>query len=124
MKVVIPVDERKIDSDVCISFGRTPLFLVYDLDTKEETYLDNSAIAETAGAGIKASQSIVDAKVDVLLTPRCGENAADVLVAADIKMYKTLKDKNAIENIDLFKEGKLSILDNIHPGFHGGNGNH
>ena len=124
MKVAIPVDERKLDSEVCISFGRTPLYLVYDTDTKEENYLDNSAIAETAGAGIKAAQSIVDNKVEIMLTPRCGENAADVLKAADIKMYKTEKDKNAIENINLFIEGKLNILDNIHPGFHGGNGNH
>lgn len=119
MKVAIPVDERSLESEVCFSFGRTPLFLVYDIDTKESLFLDNSAIATTAGAGIQASQTIVDAGVEAMLTPRLGENAADVLKAGDIKIYKTDKDHNAIENINLYIEGKLPILDNIHPGFHG-----
>ena len=121
MKVAIPVDERKLESEVCISFGRTPLYLIYDTETKENLFLDNSAIAETAGAGIKAAQSIVDNNVAVMLTPRCGENAADVLKAGGIKMYKTAKDKNAIENINMYIEGKLEELEvsDIHPGFHG-----
>ena len=123
MIVAIPVNEKKIDSEVCISFGRTPLFLIYDTESKEEKYLDNSAIAETAGAGIKAAQSIVDNNVEVMITPRMGENANDVLVAAEVKMYKTEKEKTAKENIDLFLEGKLNILDNVHPGFHGGHTN-
>ena len=119
MKVAIPVEERKVDSEVCISFGRTPLFMVYDTDSKESYFIDNSAIAVTGGAGIKAAQSIVDNDVVAMLTPHCGENAADVLKAGDVKIYRTVKDKNAIENINLFTEGKLSILENIHPGYHG-----
>ena len=114
MRIAIPVDEKNIDSEVCISFGRTPYFLIYDTENGNEEILDNSAIAESAGAGIKASQTIVDAEVEVLLTPRCGENAAEVLEAGEVKMYRTAR-----ENIEAFKEGKLEELTEIHAGFHG-----
>ena len=85
MKIAIPVDEENIETNVCVSFGRTPYFLIFDTKTKESTFLDNSAAASTGGAGIKAAQMIVDHKVNALLAPRCGENAANVLKAAICK---------------------------------------
>jgi predicted Fe-Mo cluster-binding NifX family protein len=88
MKIAIPVDEKSLESNVCVSFGRAPYYLIYDTETKESVFLDNSAAASTGGAGIKAAQTIVDNKVNALLTPRCGENAANVLKSADIKIYK------------------------------------
>ena len=122
MKIAIPVDEKSVDSNVCISFGRTPYFLIYDVDTKESVFLDNSAAASTGGAGIKAAQTIVDNKANVLLTPRCGENAAEVLKSADIEIFKTTS-ASVKDNIDAFIDGKLSLLDEIHAGFHGHGGN-
>lgn len=119
MKIAIPVDEKSLDSNVCVSFGRTPYFLIYDVDTKESVFLDNSAAASTGGAGIKAAQTIVDNKANVLLTPRCGENAAEVLKSADIEIFKTTS-ASVKDNIDAFIDGKLSLLDEIHAGFHGG----
>ena len=118
MKIAIPVDEKNMESNVCASFGRAPYFLIYDTETKESVFIDNSAATSTGGAGIKAAQMIVDNKVDALLTPRCGQNAADVIKSADIKIFKptstSLKD-----NIAACVDGKLSLLDEIHAGFHG-----
>ena len=122
MKIAIPVDEKRLDSNVCVSFGRTPYFLIYDVDTKESVFLDNSAAASTGGAGIKAAQTIVDNKANVLLTPRCGENAAEVLKSADIEIFKTTS-ASVKDNIDAFIDGKLPLLDEIHAGFHGHGGN-
>jgi predicted Fe-Mo cluster-binding NifX family protein len=122
MKIAIPVDEKNMETNVCVSFGRTPYFLIYDTETKESTFLDNSAAKETGGAGIKAAQAIVDNKVNALLTPRCGENAANVLKAANIKIFKT-KGISIKENLDAFTAGKLPLLDEIHAGFHGHGGN-
>jgi len=79
MKIAIPVEDKSIQNNVSLSFGRSPYFLIYDSETKESTYLDNSAAANTGGAGIKAAQIIVDSNVNILITPRCGQNASDVL---------------------------------------------
>jgi len=121
MKIAIPVEDKSLETSVCQSFGRTPFYLIYDTDSKESIFLDNSAVASQGGAGIKAAQTIVDNKVSALLTPRCGENAAEVLKAAHIKLYKTV-DASVQDTIDAFNDGKLSLLEDIHPGFHGHGG--
>jgi predicted Fe-Mo cluster-binding NifX family protein len=117
MKIAIPVDDKTMDTNVCISFGRTPYFLIYDTESKESTFLDNEAIASQGGAGILAAQTIVDNKADALLTPRCGQNAADVINAANIKIYKTMND-SLKDNINAFNKGELKLLSEIHSGFH------
>ncbi len=117
MKVAVPVDDKNMETSVCMSFGRAPYFMIYDTDTKEHSFLDNSAVDSPGGAGIKAAQTIVDHHVDVLLTPRCGENAAGVIKAAGIDLYKT-EPQSAIDNINALVVGKLSSLNDIHPGFH------
>ena len=121
MKIAIPVDDKTMQRAVCQSFGRTPYYLIYDTESKESQFIDNSAAASQGGAGIKAAQTVVDNKVSVLITPRCGENAAEVIKAANIKIYKTVSE-SIQENINAFNEGKLSLLKEIHAGFHGHGG--
>ncbi len=118
MKIAIPIDEKSLEGAVCASFGRTPFFLVYDTEAKKADYLVNDAANAQGGAGIKAAQFLVDAHADAILTVRCGENAAQVLQAAGIKIYKTAK-QSAKDNINAFEKNKLEILSEIHPGFHG-----
>jgi predicted Fe-Mo cluster-binding NifX family protein len=117
MKIVLPVDENNNETSVCPSFGRTPYFLVYETDTKESMFLDNGAATSQGGAGVKAAQCIVDQNTDVLLTPRCGENAAAVISAAGIHIYRT-DSGTAMDNIHAFLAGRLSPLEEIHAGFH------
>jgi predicted Fe-Mo cluster-binding NifX family protein len=117
MKIAMPVDDKSMETSVCQSFGRTPYFLIYDTESKACVFLDNSAAASQGGAGIKAAQTIVDRNVNALLTPRCGENAAEVMKAAGIKIYKT-KNDSIQDNINTLNEEKLSLLEDIHAGFH------
>ena len=120
MKIAIPVDEKRVNSEVCMSYGRTPFFAVYNTDTKEYEFLDNSAAASSGGAGIKASQMLVDNGVTTVITQRLGQNAADVLNIANVDILLAVAgDLQA--NVDAFLEGKLNKLTNIHPGFHGKN---
>lgn len=117
MKIAMPVDQNVLDTTVCVSFGRTPFFLIYDTNTKEAQFLDNSAAASQGGAGIKAAQLVVDHNVEALLTPRCGENAAEVIKSANIQIYKTV-ETSVLETLKAFDAGQLSILMEIHAGFH------
>jgi predicted Fe-Mo cluster-binding NifX family protein len=59
--------------------------------------------------------------IPAILTPRCGEKAADVLKSADIKLYKTIPT-SIKDNINDYVDGKLSLLGEIHAGFHGHEG--
>ena len=117
MIIAIPVCDNKNESEVCQSFGRAAYFLFYNTETEESIYIDNNAANSQGGAGIKAAQIIVDNDVNILFTPRCGQNAADVIKAANIKIYKIINE-SVLDNINAFNEGKLELLDDIHAGFH------
>jgi predicted Fe-Mo cluster-binding NifX family protein len=118
MKIALPVDENNLESSVCPSFGRAPYFLFFETDTNESYCLENSAAASPGGAGIKAAQTIADEGARALLTPRCGENAEAVLRKSDVRIYKTIPG-TAKQNLDAFAGGRLGVLGDFHPGFHG-----
>jgi predicted Fe-Mo cluster-binding NifX family protein len=118
MKTAIPVNEKSINSEVCPSFGRAPYFLFYETATGENYFLDNSAVASQGGAGIRAAQVIADHGARAVLTPRCGENAEEVLRKAEVLVYKS-KPGTAKENIDALLADQLLLLGDFHPGFHG-----
>jgi predicted Fe-Mo cluster-binding NifX family protein len=118
MKIAIPVENNTNTSNVCISFGRAPYFRFFNTETKEAIFIANEAADSQGGAGIKAAQTLVDEGAEVLLTPRCGENAAVVLQKAKVKIYKTTSG-SVQDNLVSFENGKLETLEEIHPGFHG-----
>jgi predicted Fe-Mo cluster-binding NifX family protein len=117
MKLAIPAEAGSPDSAVCPSFGRTPFFALYDTETGHYEFLDNSAAASEGGAGIKAAQLLVDCGANAVITFRCGNNAAQVLNAAALKLYRA-QEGTVSENIEKFSGEKLSPLSEIHPGFH------
>lgn len=118
MRIAIPMDEKTLESNVCPSFGRSPYFLIYNTETDESNFIENSAAASQGGAGIKAAQLLVDNAVDTVLTARCGENAAEVLIRSEIHMFKATSG-SAKQNIEAHKAEQLPPLNEFHAGFHG-----
>ncbi len=118
MKLAIPTENKTLEAKVHPSFGRAPYFLIYDVNNKESTYVENTAAISTGGAGIKAAQIIVDNNVEAIITVQMGENAAAVLRQADIKIYEAING-SLKDNIDAFVSDELSLLNKIHAGYHG-----
>lgn len=117
MKIALPTDGKKLESVVNPSFGRTAYFMVVDSDTFEFEVLDNEAASAQGGAGPKAAQRIADSGADVLITFQCGQNAAEVIQAAEIKMLKAVPG-SIFENVTKYKNGELFELMEIHAGYH------
>ncbi len=117
MKIAMPVTNKSMVAEVETSFGRAACFLIYDTDAKTSAFFDNTAALSQGGAGIKAAQSVVDSGAEAVLVPQCGENAASILKAANLKMYKTTTT-SIMDSILAFEEGKLSLLENVHAGYH------
>jgi len=113
MKIAIPVDDKVMDSKISKTFGRANYFLIYNLDKKDNVFLDNLGASSQGGAGIKAAQMIVDSNVTALISPSCGENAAVVINGANIQIFNTINDVIS-DNIDAFTEGKLVPLEEFH----------
>lgn len=117
MKLALPVNQKDMLSNVSTTFGRTSYFFIYDTDSKEGLFLDNLAAQSSGGAGVKAAQSVVDSNANVLITPRCGENAANVLKAAKIELFQSVVG-SLEDNIKAYESGKLKGLLDIHEGYH------
>mgnify|MGYP001034013935 FL=1 len=114
MRIAIPLDENR--QDICIVLSRAPYFLFQDEDS--QTIVENPAAKAQGGAGVQAAQFLVDNGVNVLITVRCGQNAADVFTAAGMKIYKSA-GKTAAEDLEAFAEGSLEELTHFHDGYHG-----
>ena len=114
VKIAIPLDENKID--VCLTFGRSP-YVLFSQDGKEEI-LPNPAAEAEGGAGLLAAQFLVDQEADVLITFRCGQNAAEVFKAAEMKIFKA-QGTTARENLEDFRNQKLEPLTHFHAGYQG-----
>ena len=110
----VPLDENK--QDVCIVLSRAPYFLFRD--NGEDKIVENPAAQAQGGAGIQAAQFLADSNIDVLITVRCGENAAEVLKAADIQIYKSV-NKAAADDLTAWESGKMEELTRFHGGFQG-----
>lgn len=123
MTVFLPVEEKSPDAPVYPSFGRAPLFACVDTESGDFRFLENPAAASQGGAGIKAAQFLADGSADALITLRCGENAAQVLTAAAITLYKA-QGGSLNDNLQALQDKRLPLLEEIHAGFHhhGGGG--
>ena len=114
MKIAVPLDENK--KDVCIVLARAPYFLFRE--GGKNTIVENPAAQAQGGAGIQAAQFLADSGADILITVRCGQNAADVFKEAGMKIYKSV-NKAAADDLADLDNGKLKLLTNFHGGFHG-----
>ena len=119
MKIAIPAEMFEQNLIVSESFGRATHFFIYDEKTAASQELENTAALSAGGAGIQAAQLVVDSGAKALLAPRCGQNAANVLLAAGIRLYRTIPALSAMDNVKAFSEGKLDELSEIHEGLHG-----
>jgi predicted Fe-Mo cluster-binding NifX family protein len=126
MKITVSARGESLDSDVDPRFGRTAGFVLFDSETGESDYLDNTAQRDsTKGTGVRASQMIAKAGTEVLITGQLGPNAAQVLGKSAIKIY-ACSGGTVREAIQALQDGKLKELaeDSVQkgPGKMGGRG--
>ncbi|WP_196593441.1 NifB/NifX family molybdenum-iron cluster-binding protein [Pectinatus sottacetonis] len=119
MKITIPADDKTVQSKVSQTFGRARYFIIYNTEAKTSRCIENKAASSQGGAGIKAAQIVADNGGEVLITPQCGQNAADVLQEANIKVYKSIEG-TVEQNITDFTAGRLAVINGFHEGYHGG----
>lgn len=108
MKITIPVDNN-VNSNVNENLGRTPFFYIRDMETDEIEFINNEAAKSQGGAGVQAAQMIIDQGTRVLLAPKVGKHAEEILKTSDIQVFQT-EGKDIEENIQKYKDGNLKRL--------------
>lgn len=110
MKIAFTTKGTEWKSAMDPRFGRTEYIVVYDLETKEMTHIDNRAIEGVAhGAGPQTAQKLYDLKADVLITGNGpGGNAATVLAKSGVEIFIGAGSMSVEEAFEAYKTGKLT----------------
>lgn len=110
MKIALSTSSKSLDSNLNLRFGRCEYIAIYDTESKDVKYYDNPGINSTHGAGISASNFIVERDVDVVITGNLGPNALKILQGNKIKGFSSSEVtlNKAIENY--FNESLDEIL--------------
>jgi predicted Fe-Mo cluster-binding NifX family protein len=107
-------------------FGRCPSFTFVHVEDKKITEvkaLSNSAVGQMGGAGIQAAQLIGNNGAEIVIVGFLGPNAAQSLNALKIPIYQAPNEEITVrEVIDLYSNGKLSIISNANVAAHQGLG--
>lgn len=106
MKVLVSSTGDSLDAEVSPIFGRCPFFILVDTDTMQVTALPNAAINASGGAGIQASQFVIQQGAQVVLSGNLGPNAMQVLQAAGIPFYP-VSGGTVREAVEAYKSGQL-----------------
>ena len=124
MKIAISSIGKTLESDVDARFGRCSYFLIVEVDKenkkiKNTKVIENTAKAQTGGAGITAGEIVANEKVDAIITTNLGPRAFSIFEQFKIKIYNGKgKIKKVIQD---FINGNLKELSNAtgpqHMGF-------
>ncbi|MDO9535045.1 MAG: NifB/NifX family molybdenum-iron cluster-binding protein [Bacillota bacterium] len=109
MKIIISSSGKELKSLLDPRFGRCPFYAIYDTEDIKWNFLTNPGALEGSGAGIKASQFLIEQQADVLLTGDVGPNASRILNSAGIKVY-SLSEVPIEEALSLYQEGQYSPI--------------
>ena len=117
MKVAVTSRGSVLSSELDPQFGRARYFVVADTDSGELSAHDNWQNVRAAhGADAQAVQDLLKLGVEGVITGNIRRNAASVLRAGNVKVYKqtwgTVRDA-----IEQFKSGRVKELaDASNPG--------
>ena len=87
VRIAIPASGGGKDRPADARFGRCSHFAIYDTASKAWSFVENPARHHEHGAGIAAARCLIDQRVDVVIGPRLGPNAARVLEEAAIRCF-------------------------------------
>ncbi|MGB9927109.1 MAG: NifB/NifX family molybdenum-iron cluster-binding protein [Methanosarcina sp.] len=109
MKICVTANGEGLDSEVDPRFGRCRYFVIYDFETESVESIPNVALEASGGAGIKASEALAKAGVDILLTGRLGPNAFSIFTEAQIDIETGAKG-TVREAIAQHEAGVLELI--------------
>ena len=109
MKIAISLSSQNKNAGFDPRFGRAAAFLLHDTESAYTEIIVNPALNATGGAGVQASQFLINQGIGAVVSGAFGPNAFKTLNAAGIKMYLVPSgaDYDATEIIKRFVLGEF-----------------
>jgi predicted Fe-Mo cluster-binding NifX family protein len=106
---MITSEGKTLGSKPCLQFGRSPFFIRYDVSTESWQALGNEALSQMHGAGVAASQSLINQGVSIAISGKFGPNAFQALSTAGIEMVTIDPSFQTVQDvIEAYKNNKLT----------------
>ena len=117
MKIAISSAGKTSEDLLDTVFGRCDYFQIHDTESGDIKVIENKGKIASGGAGIAASNQLVDEGVDVIITGNLGPNGFEIIEKAEVQAYKC---GNIIINSVLLKynNGELEQLKMSGPSRH------
>jgi predicted Fe-Mo cluster-binding NifX family protein len=119
MKIVVSANGLDLEAAASPILGRAPNFLIVDTETMGFDTLGNPALGAAGGAGVQASQFVVEHGAEAVVSGNVGPNAFDVLQAAGVPVY-LFEGGTVRQAVEAFKAGKLQSAGNATAPHHAG----
>ncbi len=111
MKIGIASLGNDMESEISDRFGRTPYFIIYDLDKDDFEAVINEVGG--GGAGVKAGMTLASKGVEYMITGGgVGPNAYEALNSAGIKIIAHVKG-TVNDAVERFKKGELEVSQEV-----------
>jgi len=109
MLLAFPVEDYQgMESEIYGNFGDAPGFALYDIESKELKYIDNTDLNHTPN-NCNPAKAFGDEKVDAVILNGIGPAPLKKLQAAGVQAIRA-GIGNVGENIELFRSGSLICL--------------
>lgn len=119
MKIAISATGKTVENLLDMRFGRCEYFQIHDIENGEVKVLENEGQNASGGAGIAASNQLIEEKIDVIITGNLGPNAFEIIEKEGVKAYKC--SNIAISSVlEKYKNGELEEIKISGPAHHGG----
>lgn len=110
MRIALTATGSTLRSPMDSRFGRAPVIIIYDTETKQTEVIDNKASDNLShGAGLQTVEKLVRHDVDAVISSDCGPKAQSALSETGISVYHT-DAPTAFEALAMFQHGFLNPL--------------
>ncbi len=112
MKIAVSTGNGGMDDTVTPVFGRCGSFTIVDIEGNEikgHKVVPNQAARSPSGAGVQASQTVLNEGAEVVITGNIGPNSMVILKQASIRVFSSAGTK-VEEAVKAFIEGKLQEI--------------
>jgi predicted Fe-Mo cluster-binding NifX family protein len=111
MKIAISATGETLEDNVSEVFARCPYFIIAEIENKEMKGFEavkNESENQMGGAGISASQFLIEKNVNAVITGNVGPRADDVFKQFKVETYQS--SGSIKEALDKFIKGELKKL--------------
>ena len=102
MTIAIPVSNENIDSAVDDRFGRCPFFCLYNLETKQIEFKENSLKNGSGGVGPQVVEFLANNGVNKVYAVEFGPKAKEMLDKLKMETQEVNSKQTVREIIELF----------------------